>query len=98
MSGVAGGAETLEGAAVISVGGTGIEDTGVASRAASSAAVESTGTPEQRETLVVSTPPRAAETPGEQKTPRPGRGARKRARKAMERAAAWKMAQAEEAG
>ena len=97
VSGVAGDAESLEGAAAVSVGGTGIGDTGVASQAANGAAGESTGEPEQRETLVVSTPPRVAKI-GEQKTPRPGNGARKRARKTMERAAAWKTAQAEEVG
>ena len=97
VSGVAGDAESLEGAAAVSVGGTGIGDTGVASQAANGAAGESTGEPEQRETLVVSTPPRVARI-GEQKTPRPGNGARKRARKTMERAAAWKTAQAEEVG
>ena len=52
--------------------------------------------PEPREALAASTPPRAAAT-DEQKSPRPGRGTRKRARKAMN-AVAWRAAQAKEAG
>ena len=97
VSGVPGRVDNLEGAAGDSADGAEPEDTGLTSRATSGAIVRSTDKPELREELAASTPPRVAEI-GEQKTPRPGHGARKRARKAMERAAAWKMAQAEEVG
>ena len=88
VSGVAGSVDNLEGAAGDSADGEDVEDTGVASGAASGAIVRSPDIPsEPREALTVSTPPRVAATE-EQKSPRLGTGARKRARRAMERAAA----------
>ena len=96
VSGVPGRVDNLEGAAGDSADGAEPEDTGLASRAASGAIVRSTDKPEPREALAASTPPRAAAT-DEQKSPRSGPGTRKRARKAMN-AAAWRAAQAKEAG
>ena len=96
QSDMAGSVDNLESAAGVSAGGADVEDTGVASRAASGAIVRSTDKPEPREALAASTPPRAAEK-DEQKSPRPGPGTRKRARKAMN-AAAWRAAQTKEAG
>ena len=96
VSGVPGRVDNLEGAAGDSADGAEPEDTGLASRAASGAIVRSTDKPELREALAASTPPRAAAT-DEQKSPRSGPGTRKRARKAMN-AAAWRAAQAKEAG
>ena len=88
VSGVAGSVDNLEGAAGDSADGADVEDTGVASGAASGAIVRSPDIPsEPREELAASTPPRVAATE-EQKSPRLGTGARKRARRAMERAAA----------
>ena len=88
VSGVAGSVDNLEGAAGDSADGADVEDMGVASGAASGAIVRSPDIPsEPREELAASTPPRVAATE-EQKSPRLGTGARKRARRAMERAAA----------
>ena len=98
VSGVPGRVDNLEGAAGDSADGADVEDAGMASRVANSAIVRSPDMlSEPREALAVSTPPRIAETEGH-KTPRLGTGARKRARRAMERAAAGRATQADEAG